>query len=149
MKSANLQYTIKPAPRWADATSDNGFDAYAYYMMVNARSAPANQKAAWKFARTYLDRSIELFEKAGLFVPRQEVMTSPGYKSDPGLGLIVDELRKAKFVPSIPGHDQVLDILLKGRDQMVQGRQPAASVLPGINDEMNTALARARARAGG
>ena len=149
MKSANLQYTIKPAPRWADATSDNGFDAYAYYMMVNARSAPANQKAAWKFARMYLDRSIELFEKAGLFVPRQEVMTSPGYKSDPGIGLIVDELRKAKFVPSIPGHDQVLDILLKGRDQMVQGRQPAASVLPGINDEMNTALARARARAGG
>lgn len=149
MKTANLQYSIKPAPRFADAVSDNGFDAYAFYMMVNARSAPASQKAAWKFARMYLDRSVELFDKAGLFVPRQEVMNSPGYKSDPGVGLIVDELKKAKFAPSIPGYDQVLDILLKGRDQMVQGGQPAASVLPGINDEMNTALARARTRAGG
>ena len=149
MKTANLQYTVKPAPRWADATSDNGLDAYAFYMMVNARSTPANQKAAWKYARMYLDRSVELFEKAGLFVPRQEVLSSPGYKSDPGIGLIVDELKKAKFAPSIPGYDQVLDILLKGRDQMVQGGQPAASVLPGINDEMNTALARARTRAGG
>jgi multiple sugar transport system substrate-binding protein len=149
MKAANLQFTIKPAPRWADATSDNGLDAYAFYMMVNARSTPANQKAAWKYARMYLDRSVELFDKAGLFVPRQEVLDSPGYKSDPGIGLIVDELKKAKFVPSIPGHDQVVDILLKGRDQIVQGKQPAANVLPGINDEMNTALARARTRAGG
>ena len=118
-------------------------------MMVNARSTPANQKAAWKYARMYLDRSVELFEKAGLFVPRQEVLTSPGYKSDPNIGLIVDELKKAKFAPSIPGHDQVVDILLKGRDQMIQGGQPAATVLPAINEEMNTALARARARAGG
>jgi len=149
MKTANLQYTIKPAPRFADAASDNGFDAYAFYMMVNARSTPVNQKAAWKYARMYLDRSVELFEKAGLFVPRPEVLASPGYKSDPNIGLIVDELKKAKFAPSIPGYDQVLDILLKGRDQMVQGGQPAASVLPAINDEMNTALARARTRAGG
>ena len=52
-------------------------------------------------------------------------------------------------MPSIPGYDQVLDILLKGRDQMVQGRPARRSVLPGINDEMNTALARARTRAGG
>ena len=148
MKAANLQYSIKPAPRWADAVSDNGFDAYAFYMMVNARSSAANQKAAWKFARMYLDRSVELFEKAGLFVPRQEVMTSEAYTSDPRVAAVVDELKKAKFVPSIPGHDQVVDILLRGRDQMVQGGQPVASVLPGINDEMNAALARARARAG-
>jgi multiple sugar transport system substrate-binding protein len=149
MKTANLSYTIRPAPRFADAVNDNGFDAYAFYMMVNARSTPANQKAAWKYARMYLDRSVELFEKAGLFVPRPEVLTSPGYKSDPNIGLIVDELKKAKFAPSIPGHDQVVDILLKGRDQMIQGGQPAATVLPAINEEMNTALARARARAGG
>ena len=136
MKSANLQYTIKPAPRCADATSDNGFDAYALLHDGQRALAPANQKAAWKYARMYLDRSVELFEKAGLFVPRQEVLTSPGYKSDPGIGLIVDELRKAKFVPSIPGYDQVLDILLKGRDQMVQGR-PARRECPAGNQRRN------------
>src|SRR5438132_7909474 len=39
-----------------------------------------------KFARMYLDRSVELFDKAGLFVPRQEVLDSPGYKSNPEIG---------------------------------------------------------------
>lgn len=148
MKAANISFTVKPAPRWSDAVSDNGLDAYAFYMMVNARSSAANQKAGWKFARMYVDRSAELFEKAGLFVPRQEVLDSPGYKADPGIAVIVDELKKAKFISSIPGFDQTLDILLKGRDQMVQGGQPVATVLPGINDEMNAMLARARARAG-
>lgn len=148
MKAANISFTVKPAPRWADAVNDNGLDAYAFYMMVNARSTPANQKAGWKFARMFVDRSAELFDKAGLFVPRQEVMSSNGYKADPGIAVIVDELKKAKFISSIPGFDQTLDILLKGRDQMILGGQPVASVLPGINDEMNTMLARARARAG-
>ena len=38
MKDAKIDFTVMPAPRWSDAVSDNGFDAYAYYMMVNARS---------------------------------------------------------------------------------------------------------------
>ncbi|MBA4467111.1 hypothetical protein FHK98_17780 [Cylindrospermopsis raciborskii CS-506_A] len=96
----------------------------------------------------FVDRSAELFDKAGLFVPRQEVLQSQGYKADPGIAVIVDELKKAKFISSIPGFDQTLDILLKGRDQMVQGGQPVATVLPAINEEMNAMLARARARAG-
>ena len=36
----------------------------------------------------------------------------------------------------------------RGRDQIVQGNRPATEVLPAINEEMNTVLARARARAG-
>lgn len=148
MKNAKIEFTAKPAPRWADATADVGFDAYAFYMMVNARSPAANQKTAWKFARMYVDRGPEFFDKAGLFVPRKEVMDSPAYKADPAIAVIVDELKKARFVPSIPGHDQVLDVFLKGRDQMIQGKQPVAIVAPPINEEMNTVLARARARAG-
>ena len=57
MRDAKIDYTVKPAPRFADARIDNGFDAYAYYMMVNARSAPAVQKAAWKLARLYTDHA--------------------------------------------------------------------------------------------
>lgn len=149
MKAAKVDFSVHPAPRWADAKGDHGLDIYAFYMMVNARSAAPAQKAAWKLARMYLERSVELFEKAGLFVPRREVMESPTYNSDPNIALIIAELRKARFSPAIPGHDQVLDVFLKGRDQVVQGKQPVDTVVPAINAEMNTVLDRARARARG
>ncbi|MGA8196153.1 MAG: extracellular solute-binding protein [Acetobacteraceae bacterium] len=147
MKDARIDYTVKPAPRFSDAVSDNGFDAYAYYMMVNARSSAATQKAAWKLARAYTDHAADLFTGAGLFVPRKEVMALPAYKADPTSAVFIDELKKAKFSPRVVGYDQVADTLLRGRDRMVQGSEPVATVLPEVNDEMNAVLRRERARA--
>ena len=49
--------------------NDNGFDAYAYYMMVNARSAPAVQKAAWKLARLYVNHAVQLSPAPGCSCP--------------------------------------------------------------------------------
>ena len=51
-------------------------------MMVNARSSPAAQKAAWKLVRFYTDHAAELFTGAGLFVPRKEVTESEAYKNN-------------------------------------------------------------------
>ena len=84
MAAAKIDWSVHPAPRFEGAASDNGIDAYAYYMMVNARSSPAAQKAAWKLVRFYTDHVAELFAGAGLFVPRKEVMESEGYKTNPG-----------------------------------------------------------------
>jgi hypothetical protein len=75
-------------------------------------------------------------------------MESREYTSDPAVGVVVAELQKARAHPGIPGYDQVLDVMIRGRDQIVQGNRPASEVLPAINEEMNTVLARARARAG-
>jgi len=148
MRAANIDFTVLPAPRWSDATSDNGYDSYAFYMMVNARSPAANQRLAWQLTRSFIDTAVERFSAAGLFVPRREVMQSPAYTADPATAIVVAELGKARFLPGVPGYDQVLDVMLRGRDQIVQGGRPAADVLPAINEEMNTVLARARARAG-
>ena len=147
MKDAKIDYTVKPAPRFSDAVSDNGFDAYAFYMMVNARSPAATQKAAWKLARSYVDHASDLFIGAGLFVPRKEVMDLPAYKADPTSAVFIEELKKAKFSPRVVGYDQVADTILRGRDRMVQGGEPVADVLPAMNDEMNAILRRERARA--
>ncbi len=144
MHDAKIDYTVKPAPRFADAKNDNGFDAYAYYMMVNARAAPAVQKAAWKMARLYIDHAVQLFTGAGLFVPRAEVMAKTG---DPDSQVFLTELKKAQFSPRIVGYSQVVDIVVRGRDAMMQGGQPVASVLPQENDDMNAVLKREKARA--
>lgn len=148
MRAANIDFTVLPAPRWADATSDNGYDAYAYYQMVNARSPAAVQRIAWQITRAFIDTAPERFTGAGLFVPRREVMQTRDYTSDAAVGVVVAELQKARAHPGIPSYDQVLDVMIRGRDQIVQGNRPATEVLPAINEEMNTVLARARARAG-
>lgn len=146
MQAAKIDWTVMPAPRFADAVSDNGFDIYAYYMMVNARSAPVVQKAAWKLARFYTDHAAELFDGAGLFVPRAEVTEGAAYKANTAAPFFLAELKKAKFSPRVVGYNQVLDAMLRGRDKLVQGEK-IDSVLPVMNEEVNAVMNRERARA--
>ena len=146
VKDAKINVTVKPLPRWADAKHDNGADAYAYYMMVNARSPSPVQKAAWKFVRAFTDHAPDLFTGAGLFVPRKEVTSLPAL-ADPNVQVFLEELKSAQFTPRVVGYDQVLDTYLRGRDQMVQGRQPVGQVLPTTNQDINAVLRREKARA--
>jgi multiple sugar transport system substrate-binding protein len=146
MVSAKIDWSVHALPRWEHATSDNGVDAYAYYMMVNARSSPAAQKAAWKLVRFYTDHAAELFAGAGLFVPRKEVTDSDAYKSNPAAPFFLSELKKARFSPRVVGYDQVVDALLRGRDRIMQG-DPVDQVLPDMDSDVNTILNRERARA--
>ena len=146
MADAKIDYTVKPVPRWADATHDNGFDAYAYYMMVNARSPAAVQKAAWKFVRMFTDDAAELFTGAGLFVPRKEVTDLPLFRTNPSVQVFLAELKTAQFTPRVVGYNEVIDAFLRGRDQMVQGGQPVAQVMPQVNRQINTILRREKAR---
>lgn len=146
MEAAKIAWTVRPVPSFADGAADNGMDAYAFYMMVNARSAGAVQKAAWKLARFYTDHAAELFAGAGLFVPRAEVMDSAPYKANPAAPFFVDELKRAKFSPRVVGYGQVLDAILRGRDRLVQGEKIEV-VMPQMDAEVNTIMNRERARA--
>lgn len=144
MHDAKIDFTVRPAPRFADATSDNGMNAYAYYMMVNARSSTAVQKAAWAYVRYYSDQAERLFAGSGLFVPRPEVAARA---IDANSRVFLDELKKAKFPPRVVGYSQVLDAVMRGRDRMIQGGEPAAKVLPELNKDIDVILQRERARA--
>ena len=115
-------------------------------MMVNARSSPAAQKAAWKLVRCYTDHAAELFAGAGLFVPRKEVTESEAYKNNPAAPFFLAELKKARFSPRVVGYDQVVDAILRGRDAMLQG-QSVETVLPqSTDDEVNLRRSIANAR---
>ena len=146
MQDAHIDWTVMPVPRWADAVADNGIDIYAYYMMVNARSTPEVQNAAWKLARFYTDRAAELFAGAGLFVPRTEVTESAAYKQNSAAPFFLAELKKAKFSPRVVGYTQVLDTILRGRDRLIQGEK-IDDVLPVMNEEVNAVMSRERTRA--
>jgi len=66
---------------------------------------------------------------------------------DPDSQVFLTELKKAQFSPRVVGYSQVVDIAVRGRDAMMQGGQPVASVLPQENDDMNAVLKREKARA--
>lgn len=143
MADAKIDFTVKPLPRFAGGP-DEGFDSYAWYMMVNARSPSASQKAAWTFVRYYTDQAARLFKAAGLFTPRAEVAA---LASDANSRIFLDELAKAKFPTPVVGYTQVLDMLIRGRDRMMQGGEKVDAVLPGLSDDVNAVLKRERAKA--
>ena len=147
IEAAKIEYTAFPAPRWKDAKSDNGFDAYAFYLMVNSKSSPEVQKAAWKFARFYTDHGIEFFQKAGLFVPTPDLVDSDDVKKNTTVPVYLQELGKAAFSPRIPGFNAIGDAMLQARDRIVQGGEPMNDVLANLNDEVNGILTREKAKA--
>jgi multiple sugar transport system substrate-binding protein len=139
MKQAKIDFSVRPAPRWAHGVNE-GFDAYAFYMMANARSPSPVQTAAWKMARAYVDHAPQLYEVAGLFVPRQDVRESAAFKSNPWPSVFMDELKVAKFSPRIVPFERVLAALAAGRDQVLLGQQPVGSVLADLNNQVNQIL---------
>ncbi len=79
-------------------------------------------------------------------MPRQDV---DGARGDSDSQVFLTELKKAKFSPRVVGYGQVVDVLVRGRDAMMQGGQPVASVLPQENDDINAVLKREKATRGG
>lgn len=147
MKDAKIDWSIHPVPRWADATSDNGNDDYAFYMMVNANADPKVQEAAWKFIGFYTSHAAELFSTAGLFTPVPEVINSAEFKALDYMPLVLAELAKGKFSPRIAGFGPVGDLITEARDRIVSGNEEPAYVLPGLNEEVNSLLAAQKIKA--
>lgn len=139
MEQAKLDFSVHPAPRFAKGTNV-GFDAYAFYMMANARSPKPVQQAAWKMARAYVDHAPELFERAGLFVPRQDVIDTQAFKTNRWAPVFLDELKIAKFSPRVVQIAQVEAALVAGRDQVLQGGAKVAGVMADLNRQVNQIL---------
>ncbi len=139
MQTAKLDFSVHPAPRWGGG-ANLGFDAYAFYMMANARSPKPVQQAAWKMARAYVDNAPKLYEGAGLFVPRQNVIDTPTFKNNRWASVFLDELKIAKFSPRIVPIARVEAALVAARDQVLQGGQKVGPVMADLNRQVNQIL---------
>jgi multiple sugar transport system substrate-binding protein len=108
--------------------------------MANARSPASVQKLAWKMARAYVDHAPQLYQVAGLFVPRQDVTGTESFKSNSWAPLFMDELKRAKFSPRIVPFERVLAALAAARDQIIVGHQPVGPVMADLNTQVNQIL---------
>ncbi|ABR60538.1 extracellular solute-binding protein [Sinorhizobium medicae] len=141
-KAAGIDYTFFPVPRWREGTVDTGFNAYAYYMMVNANAPPERQEAAWRFAAFYASQGEALFEEAGLFTTVPAVQELESYTSDGSNTIFTDELDKAVFSPRVPGFNELGDALARARDRIVINHEDASAALGELEAEASTILGR-------
>jgi multiple sugar transport system substrate-binding protein len=142
-----INWSVHPVPRFADATSNNGFAIYAYFFQVNQYAEPEVQAAAWKLARFMTDHPAEYFETAGLFQPRVEFTASEEFQNDPVMPLFFDEMSKSLSHPRIAGFNEVSDALARARDRIVLAGEDIDTVLAEAQDEVNRILERALAEA--
>ncbi|MCF6108427.1 extracellular solute-binding protein [Mesorhizobium muleiense] len=147
MAQNKIDFSVFPVPRWSDAKSDNGFGNYAYYLMVNKRSTPEVQAAAWKFARFYTTYQAKLFTDAGLFVPAPETIALDAAKSTAGMDVYLSEFSKSFFPARIAGFAAVGDAFVRARDRIVQGNEEIAPVLESLQAEVDGILASEKAAA--
>ena len=140
--SAGVSYAFFPIPRWKDNVNDRGFNAYAYFMMVNAHLDDATKAAAWKFDGFYASHSVDLFNIAGLFTTAPEVAALPGVTQDPWMQMFLGELKKAIYSPRIPGLTEVGDALARARDRIIVSKEDMDTVLTDLNTEAKNILAR-------
>jgi multiple sugar transport system substrate-binding protein len=145
-QTAKVDYAFFPAPRWKDGPVDTGFNSYAYYMMVNAKTDEAKRAAAWKFANYYASQAVRLYEIAGLFTTVPAVAQLDSFKADPNNELFRSELKKAKFSPSITGFNQISDALARARDRVVNGHEEVSSVLADLQAEVTGILDQSKPR---
>jgi len=143
-KEAKIDYAFFPAPRWENGPVDTGFNSYAYFMMVNAKSPSANQAAGWKFTNFYASHAVELYEVAGLFTTAPEVAQLASYKADPNNEIFREELQKAMVSPRISGFNQIGDALARARDRVVVGKEEVSAVLDDLQDEVTQILNRVK-----
>jgi multiple sugar transport system substrate-binding protein len=119
IEEAKIDYTVKPVPIWADAKNKNHFDIYAYFHMVNARSTPEVQKAAWKLAAALDSHPVDYMVNAGLLQARNDLIESKEYKDTPYIDVFLDEMKVSMYSPRIPHFLEVADALARARDRSI------------------------------
>lgn len=136
---ASIDYSVVPAPRWENNVNDNGFYVYAYFHMVNKQSDPEVQRAAWQLAAFLDSHPVEYLEKTGLLQTRKEVADSAPYKDTPFLDIFLGEISKSIYCPKPPGWRQIVDVLDRMRDSVVEGT-PVQEALATAEEESNDIL---------
>jgi len=116
---AGIDYTVKPVPIWENAVNQNHFDIYAYFHMVNSRSEPAVQEAAWQLAEFLDSHPVDYLANTGLLQARIEAVESETFKNIPFLDVFLDQMTTSMYSPRVARFTEVADVLARVRDRII------------------------------
>jgi multiple sugar transport system substrate-binding protein len=141
IEEAGIDYTVKPVPIWENAANRNHFDTYAYFHMVNSRSAPEVQAAAWKLAWFLDSHPVEYMVATGLLQPQTVLQESQEFQDIPYMDLFLQEMEVSMYSPRLASFYEAADILARARDRSVVEGMPVAESLAIAQEEMDQLLA--------
>jgi ABC-type glycerol-3-phosphate transport system substrate-binding protein len=81
-------------------------------------------------------------EKTGLLQPQKTIVESTTYQETPFLNVFLDELVKSPYAPTPPGWTQIVAVLDRMRDQVVEGTA-VPEALTAASDEIDGILEEA------
>lgn len=145
MDEAGINYSIHNIPRFADAVNDIGFATFAFYLQVNANSAPEVQEAGWKLISFLTSEPGRYLNEAALFQPVAEYLATDEFANNEVMPVFMDELYRGEYHPRFAGFSEVGDALGRARDRIILGGEDIETVLQETEDEVNAILERALA----
>ncbi|MCX6050067.1 MAG: extracellular solute-binding protein [Chloroflexi bacterium] len=119
VEKAGIDYTVQPVPIWENAKNKNHFDIYAYFHMVNARSAPEVQEAAWKLAWALDSHPIDYMVNTGDMQPQKVLVESKEFKDIPYMNVFLDEMSVSMYSPRSAHFTEIADVLARARDRSI------------------------------
>jgi multiple sugar transport system substrate-binding protein len=137
VEEAGIDYTVKPVPIWENAVNQNHFDIYAYFHMVNARSAPEVQAAAWKLAYYLNSHPIDYMVNTGLLQPKIELSESQEFEDIPYMNVFLDSMAVSMYSPRVSRFIEVADVLARARDRAVVDGMPVRESLKMAHEEID------------
>jgi len=109
--------------------------------MVNSRSAPEVQEAAWKLA-WYLDsHPIDYMVNTGLLQPQKVLQESQEFQNIPYMDLFLTQMETSMYSPRIPRFYEVADALARARDRSVVEGMSVAESLSIAQEEIDQIMA--------
>ncbi|MCB9152109.1 MAG: extracellular solute-binding protein [Caldilineaceae bacterium] len=140
IEEAGIDYTVKPVPIWENAVSQNHFDTYAYFHMVNSHSAPEVQAAAWKLAYFLDSHPIDYMVNTGLLQPKTELADSQEFQDIPYMDIYLDEMSVSMYSPRLANFIEVADVLARARDRSIVDGMAIPESLQIAQDEIDKIL---------
>ena len=140
IEEAGIDYTVKPVPIWENAVSQNHFDTYAYFHMVNSHSAPEVQAAAWKLAYFLDSHPIDYMVNTGLLQPKTELADSKEFQDIPYMDIYLDEMSVSMYSPRLANFIEVADVLARARDRSIVDGMAIPESLQIAQDEIDKIL---------
>ena len=146
VEEAKIDYTVKPVPIWENAVNKNHFDIYAYFHMVNSRSTPEVQAAAWKLAWELDSHPIDYMVNTGLLQPQKVLSESKEFQDIEYMDVFLDEMAVSMYSPRLARFTEVADVLARARDRSIVEGMAIPESLKLAQEEIDKILAESPAQ---
>lgn len=135
----DVDYTLVPYPRWADAKVDTGAITYGFGKVVFTSSK--HKELSWELVK-YLHSQPQELIKLGIFQPVKGWFDTPEAQSFPYFDYWMQELGKGTYHIQSARINEISNIMMKAQDEVLLNNGDVQAELDKAKAEMDKVLSR-------